>query len=46
MMETGKYGQEWYDGSLSEFLLENGSPRKTTYLGAMSTTKVKQGCWA
>jgi hypothetical protein len=26
-----KYGWEWYDGSLREFLVENPSPRKTTY---------------
>ena len=43
MMESGKYGWEWYDGSLREFLVANPSPRKTTYQGTMSTTKVKQG---
>jgi hypothetical protein len=31
MMESGMYGWEWYDGSLREFLVENPSPRKTTY---------------
>jgi hypothetical protein len=31
MMESGKYVQEWYDGSLREFLVANLSPRKTTY---------------
>jgi hypothetical protein len=31
MMESGKYGQEWYDGSSREFLVSNPSPRKTTY---------------
>jgi hypothetical protein len=31
MMECGKYGREWYDGSLREFLIENPSPRNTTY---------------
>jgi hypothetical protein len=31
MMESGKYGQEWYDGSLREFPVANPSPRKTTY---------------
>jgi hypothetical protein len=30
-MESGKYGRERYDGSLREFLVENRSPRKTTY---------------
>jgi hypothetical protein len=30
-MESGKYGREWYDGSLREFLVANPSPRKTTY---------------
>jgi hypothetical protein len=43
MVESGKYGRERYDGSLREFLIENPSPRKTTYEGTMSTTKVKQG---
>ena len=43
MMESGKYGREWYDGSLREFLVTNESPRKTTYQTTMSTTKVKQG---
>jgi hypothetical protein len=31
MMESGKYGQEWYNGLLREFPVENPSPRKTTY---------------
>jgi hypothetical protein len=31
MMESGKRGKEWYDGSLKEFLVANPSPRKTTY---------------
>jgi hypothetical protein len=31
MMESGKYGQERYDGSLREFLVANPFPRKTTY---------------
>jgi len=31
MMESGKYGREWYDGSLREFSVGNPSPRKTTY---------------
>jgi hypothetical protein len=31
MMESGKYGLEWYNGSLGEFLVENPSPKKTTY---------------
>jgi hypothetical protein len=31
IMESGKYGREQYDGSLKEFLVENPSPRKTTY---------------
>jgi hypothetical protein len=31
MMESGKYGREWYDGSLREFPVANPSPRKTTY---------------
>jgi hypothetical protein len=31
MMESGKYGRKWYDGSLREFLVANSSPRKTTY---------------
>ena len=43
MMESGKYGQERYDGSLREFLVENPFPNKTTYQGTMSTTKVKHG---
>jgi hypothetical protein len=42
-MKIGKYGWEQYDGSSREFLVANPSPRKTTYLGTMSTTKVKQG---
>jgi hypothetical protein len=33
-MKSGKYGQEWYDGSSREFLVENPFMRKT---------KVKQG---
>jgi hypothetical protein len=36
MMEIGKYGREWYDGSLREFLVVNPFPRKTTYSGTMS----------
>jgi hypothetical protein len=31
VMESGKYGWEWYDGSLREFLVTNPFPRKTTY---------------
>jgi hypothetical protein len=31
MMESGKYGWEWYDGSLWEFLVANPFQRKTTY---------------
>jgi hypothetical protein len=31
MMRSGKYGREWYDGSSGEFVVENPSPRKTTY---------------
>jgi hypothetical protein len=31
MMESGKYGREWYDGSSREFPVTNPSPRKTTY---------------
>jgi hypothetical protein len=31
MMESGKYGQEQYDGSLREFPIENPFPKKTTY---------------
>jgi hypothetical protein len=31
MMESGKYGREWYDGYLREFLVSNPSPGKTTY---------------
>jgi hypothetical protein len=31
MMESGKYGREWYNGSLREFLVANSSLRKTTY---------------
>jgi hypothetical protein len=31
VMESGKYGQEWYDGSLREFIVANPSPKKTTY---------------
>jgi hypothetical protein len=42
MMESGKYGREQYNGSLREFPVANPSPKKTTYYGTMSTTKVKQ----
>jgi hypothetical protein len=31
MMESGKYGREWYGSSLREFPVANPSPRKTTY---------------
>jgi hypothetical protein len=31
MMESGKYGWEWYDGLLREFQVANPSLRKTTY---------------
>jgi hypothetical protein len=31
MMESGKYGQEWYDGSLRGLLVANPFPKKTTY---------------
>jgi hypothetical protein len=31
MMESGKYGWEWYDGSLREFLVAKSFPRKITY---------------
>ena len=31
VMESGKYGRGWYDGSLMEFLVEKPSPKKTTY---------------
>jgi hypothetical protein len=31
VMKNGKYGWEWYDVSSREFLVENPSPRKTTY---------------
>jgi hypothetical protein len=31
VMESGKYGREWYDGSSKDFLVANPSPRKTTY---------------
>jgi hypothetical protein len=31
VMKSGKYGQEWYDGSSREFLVPSPSPRKTTY---------------
>jgi hypothetical protein len=31
MMESNKYGRERYYGSSREFLVENPSPRKTTY---------------
>jgi hypothetical protein len=31
MMESSKYGFEWYDGYLRDFLVANPSPRKTTY---------------
>jgi hypothetical protein len=30
-MGSGKYGQERYNGSSREFIVENPSPRKTTY---------------
>jgi hypothetical protein len=30
-MESGKYGWEWYNGSLRDFLVENPFPKKTTY---------------
>jgi hypothetical protein len=43
MMQNGKYGRERYDGSLSDFPVANSFPKKTTYQGIMSTTKVKQG---
>jgi hypothetical protein len=31
VMESGKYGHEWYDGCLREFLETNPFQRKTTY---------------
>jgi hypothetical protein len=31
MMESGKYGQEWYDGSLRDFPTTNPFPKNTTY---------------
>jgi hypothetical protein len=31
VMESGKYGQEWYDASSREFLVANPSPRNTNY---------------
>jgi hypothetical protein len=31
VMESAKYGQEWYNGSSREFLVENPSSRNTTY---------------
>jgi hypothetical protein len=31
MMGNGKYGWEWYDGSLRDFLASNPFPKKTTY---------------
>jgi hypothetical protein len=31
VMESGKYGRGWYDGSLREFLVAHPSPRKTIY---------------
>jgi hypothetical protein len=31
MMESAKYVQECYNGSLREFPIENPSPKKTTY---------------
>jgi hypothetical protein len=31
MMESGKYGWEWYDGLLREIPVANSFPRKTTY---------------
>ena len=42
MIKSCKYGLEWYDGSSREFLVENPFPRKTTYYGTMSSTKVKR----
>jgi hypothetical protein len=43
VMESGKYGREWYNDTSREFLVEKPSPRKTTYYGTTSTTKVKEG---
>jgi hypothetical protein len=31
MMESGKYGREWYYGSLRDFPVANPFPKKTTY---------------
>jgi hypothetical protein len=31
VMERGKYGQEWCDGSSRDFLVANPFPRETTY---------------
>jgi hypothetical protein len=31
MMESDKYGREWYEGSLTKFLVENPFPEKATY---------------
>jgi hypothetical protein len=31
MMENGKYGREWYNGSLRDFPKANPFPKKTTY---------------
>jgi hypothetical protein len=31
MMESGKYGREWCDSSLREFVVANPSLRKATY---------------
>jgi hypothetical protein len=31
MMESGKYGREWYADSSREFSVTNPYPRKTTY---------------
>jgi hypothetical protein len=31
MIESGKYGHEWYNCSLREFLVANPFPKKTTY---------------
>jgi hypothetical protein len=31
MMKNGKYGREWYDGSLRDLPATNPFPKKTTY---------------
>jgi hypothetical protein len=31
MMKNGKYGWEWYDGPLRDFLATNPFPKKTGY---------------